>query len=71
MSIVDEMRTVYTLKPNQMKDWKEIANAYAAKVNAELLWVNETSFGLQYPDGTMQHLGVEDLIDILKAGENK
>lgn len=49
----------------QMKEWTEICEAYAKKVGAELLFVNNTSFGLAYDDGRLQHIYVNELIELL------
>ena len=59
------MRSVYTMSPIQMLEWKEICQAYADKVGAELIFVNETSFGIQYPDGMLSHIYIDELADIL------
>ena len=61
--------TAYYVPKTQMDDWKQIARTYARKVGAELLFVNDTSFGIEYPDGQMQHIRVEDLADLLGAGD--
>lgn len=61
--------TAYYVSKTQMNDWKQIAKAYARKVGAELLFVNENSFGIEYPDGTMRHIRIEDLADLLGAGD--
>ena len=61
--------TAYYVSKTQMDDWKQIARAYAKKVGAELLFVNDTSFGIEYPDGTLHHIRIEDLADLLGAGD--
>ena len=59
------MRTVYTMDDSQMGEWKEICKAYAKKVNADLLFVNETSFGIQLPSGELQHIYIDELVHLL------
>ena len=39
---------------------------YAKKNNAELVFINEDSFGIEMADGTLSRIHIEDLIDILK-----
>ena len=48
-----------------MNEWREICSAYARKVNAKLLFVNEDSFGIEYPDGTLRHIYVDELVELL------
>lgn len=64
MRIKEEL-TMYIAKEN-INDWNAICKAYAKKVGAELLYVNETSFGLEYPNGTMVKMRPEDLEEALK-----
>lgn len=59
-------RTVYAMNENQMEDWKAICAAYTKKVNAELLFVNETSFGIQLPSGELQHIYIDELVSLLE-----
>ncbi len=48
-----------------MGEWTEICAAYCKKVNAELLFVNINSFGVQYPDGALRHIYADELAQIL------
>ena len=57
--------TNYTMKDNQMHEWKQIAKAYAKKVSAELVFVNAESFGIEHKDGTLQHIYIDELIELL------
>lgn len=61
-----KMRAVPTMSEEQMPEWREIAQAYAKKQNAKLVFVNSTSFGIQYPDGTCSKITVEMLTQILE-----
>ena len=61
------MRKVYTMNESQMEEWKEICNAYAKKINAKLLFVNETSFGIQLHNGELQHIYIDELVNILRS----
>ena len=56
---------MYIAKEN-MNDWNAICKAYAKQVGAELLFVNNESFGIMYPDETFQHIYVEELQEELK-----
>ena len=59
------MRTVLAMSEAQMDDWKQICRAFAKKYNAKLLFVNETSCGLEFKDGTMKHIYIDEMVDIL------
>ena len=52
-----------------MAEWTQICAAYCKKVNAELLFVNISSFGVQYPDGTLRHIHADELAQILGIEE--
>lgn len=52
-----------------MAEWTQICAAYCKKVNAELLFVNINSFGVQYPDGTLCHIDADELAQILGVEE--
>ncbi|MGN1155991.1 MAG: hypothetical protein ACI4TK_07425 [Agathobacter sp.] len=54
-----------------MSEWKAICKAYCKKVGAELLFVNEDSFGCEMPNGEMRHIHYEELADILGIDTNK
>lgn len=60
-----EMRTQYCVDDSQMNEWKKICKAFANKVGAKLLFVNECSCGLEFPDGTMKHVYLDEMIDYL------
>lgn len=62
------MREVYTVSPKQLDDWKQICRAYAHTVGAKILFINESSFGIEHKDGAFQHIYIDDLVDILKKG---
>ena len=64
------MRSIMTVKPNQRQDWKEICEAFAQKEGATLLFVNDSSMGLEYPSGMMKHIYIDELATILE-GANK
>ena len=50
---------------NNMSEWKSICKAFAKREHAELLFVNDTSMGLEYPNGEMRHIYIDELVDIL------
>lgn len=52
-----------------MAEWTQICAAYCKKVNAELLFVNISSFGAQYPDGSLRHIYADELAQILGVEE--
>lgn len=51
-----------------MDEWGRICAAYCRKANAELLFVNTDSFGVQYGDGTLRHIYADELAQILDGG---
>jgi len=57
----DGLRGVPTISPAQMSDWEEICKAFAKEIGAELLFVNNTSCGVQFPNGNMKHIYVEEM----------
>ena len=61
------MRTVLCVEPKQMNDWKSICKAYAEIANAELLFVNATSCGVQYENGSFGHIYIDEMVDYIKA----
>lgn len=61
------MTVNYAVNDNQMEEWKTICKAFAKKVGAELLFVNHESCGIQYPNGAMQHVYIDEMITYLKG----
>ena len=55
----------YYVSKDQMAEWKQICQAYARKVGAKLLFVNESSMGLEYPNGNMKHIYIDELENLL------
>lgn len=60
----------YAVNSSQMGEWEQICKAFSKKVGAELLFVNEESCGIQYPNGTMQHIYIDEMVEILKGDSN-
>ena len=60
------MREVLTVSAAQMSEWKAICRAFAKKQGAKLVFVNENSMGLEYPDGVLQHIYIDELLEYLK-----
>lgn len=54
------------MKKDQMADWNAICKAFAKREGATLLFTNENSMGLEYPNGTFRHIYIEELANILK-----
>ena len=57
----------YCVSPAQKDDWKAICSAFAKKVGAELLFVNESSCGLEYPNGSFSHIYIEEMAEYIKT----
>ena len=62
----NNFRGVLTMSDAQMPEWTEICQAFAKKQNAKLVFVNNTSCGLEYPDGTHQHVTIQGMADFLE-----
>ena len=60
-----EMRTQMCVEYKDMYDWRMICRAWCKKNNATLLFVKSDSFGCQFPDGTFQHIYIDELVDML------
>ena len=58
------MRTVLTMSEKQMPEWRAICKAYAKKHGAELIFVNETSCGIE-KDGQFRHIYIEEMYEEL------
>lgn len=64
------MQLVYAVSEKQMKDWEEICKKFAEVEGAELLFVNETSCGIQRSDGQFQHIYIDEMEAYLKEKNN-
>ena len=60
------MREIMTVAKSDMAEWEQICRVFAKKQGAKLLFVNESSMGLEYPDGTMKHVYIDELEAFLK-----
>lgn len=61
---------MYFVRENQMKDWRGMWQDFAKKINAELLFVNDTSCGVKFKDGTFKHIYIDELQEYLKDVDN-
>lgn len=59
------MYNTYYVEDKHMQEWEQICKAYAKMVGAELLFVNSTSCGLAYKDGRLEHLYIDEMVDVL------
>lgn len=57
------MRDVYAVSDQQMGEWKEICEAYAKKHNANLLFVNHTSCGIETANGLFRHIYIDEMYE--------
>ena len=67
----NEFRSVLAVSEAQMPEWTEICKAFAKKQKAKLVFVGNTSCGLEYPDGTHQHVTIQGMVDFLEEEEHK
>lgn len=61
-----EMRTCLTMTEEQMPEWRMICQTWAKKHNAELIFVNNQSFGVEI-NGQLQHIYIDELAEMLKG----
>ena len=59
------LRGVMADNESQMGDWREICNAYAKKIGAEVIFVNNCSCGLELSNGQFAHIYIEDMLERL------
>lgn len=59
LSESSDMRSEYAMDDSQMSEWNQICKAFAKKLGAKLVFVNETSCGLEFPDGSMKHVYID------------
>lgn len=59
---------VYAVSKSQMSDWKSICRAFTKKFGAELLFVNETSCGVKFKDGSYRHIYIDEMMYFLNKG---
>lgn len=62
----DDMRGVPTCSPAQMKEWQAICTAFAKRYDYKLLFVNETSCGVELKDGSFKHIYIDEMGEYLK-----
>ena len=60
-----DLRGVPTVSEAQMTDWKAICHAYAKKIGAEVVFVNNYSCGLELSNGQFAHIYIEDMVERL------
>ena len=60
-----DLRGRMTVNENQMGDWRAICNAYAKKIGAEVIFVNDCSCGLELANGQFAHIYIEDMAERL------
>ena len=58
--------TNYVVRPNNMGEWTQICKAFAKKLDAKLVFVNDTSCGLEMPDGQLRRYSVEEMMTYLQ-----
>ena len=56
----------YIVQEKDMGEWTRICEAFAEKMKAKLLFVNETSCGLEFPGGKFWHCNVDDMVEYLQ-----
>ena len=60
------MITRLTMTDKQMPEWKIICKAWAKKHNAELIFVNNQSFGVEI-NGQLRHIYIDELAEMVKG----
>ena len=59
------LRGVPTVSEAQMADWKAICHAYAKRIGADVIFVNNCSCGLELTNGQFTHIYIEDMMERL------
>lgn len=62
--------TVYACSKQQMADWEAIAKKFAEVSGGKLLFVNNTSLGIEWPNGQFSHLYIDEVYERLKKAED-
>ena len=62
---MSDYKGVPTISSRQMSEWTEICKAFAKREKANLLFVNDTSCGIEYSNGEFAHLTVEGMVEYL------
>lgn len=60
------MREEYYVPEQKMSEWKRICEAFADKYGCKLLFVNETSCGVELKDGSFKHIYIDEMQEILR-----
>lgn len=60
------MRAIQYVPESQMNDWKDICKAFAKRFGYKLLFVNETSCGVELKDGSFKHIYIDEMGELLK-----
>ena len=63
--------TNYVMSASQMADWKQICRVFAKKHNAKVVFVDNSSCGLENKDGSFSHIYIDEMLDILKREKNE
>lgn len=63
---MSDLRAIPTCSPNQMEDWNMICKAFAKKFGYKLIFVNESSCGVELQDGSFKHIYIDEMAEILK-----
>lgn len=61
-----DMREVFTCSAKQMSEWRAICQAFAKRFGYKLLFVNESSCGVELQDGSFKHIYIDEMADMLR-----
>lgn len=56
---------IYKIDENNMGEWKAICKEFAKKTNSTLLFVNDTSLGIEDENGNLRHIYIDELLEML------
>ncbi len=53
-------------KEQKNEQWHEVCEAFAKKMGAKLVFVNESSCGLEFENGTFKHVYWDEMVEYLE-----
>jgi hypothetical protein len=54
-----------------MSDWEQIAKKFAEVSGGKLMFVNNTSLGIEWPNGQFSHLYIDEVYERLKTAQEQ
>lgn len=55
----------YVIEDKNMSEWRQICKAFAKRIGATLLFVNDTGMGIEDQNGNLRHIYIDELMEML------